>query len=171
MSAVRDAQVDEAIRSLVEAVRILSHHAVELSDHLRAASDVNDTDFRALTAIQGRPGLTAGELATVLQRSPGAVSAVLEHLEDAGHVERRRDPADRRRVTLWTTPLPQQVAAATLDPFVARIREEFADDDPDDLAVAADVLSRAAAVMDSFLTEQRRTAQDPPSPTTDPSGT
>jgi DNA-binding MarR family transcriptional regulator len=160
MTADGAVQVDDPILPLLGAVRTLSHHAVELTDHLRTASHVNDTDFRALTAIQGRPGLTAGELAAMLHRSPGAVSTVLERLEDAGHVERRRDQDDRRRVTLWTTPLPHQVAAEALDPFVARIREEFADDDPGDLAVAADVLARAAAVMDSFLAEHRDGSQD-----------
>ena len=153
-------QVDEGIRPLVDAIRRLSHHAVELSDHLRSASEVNDTDFRAMTAIQGRPGLTAGELATMLQRSPGAISSVLERLEDAGHVERRRDEGDRRRVTLWTTARPRQVAAAALEPFLAGIREEFADDDPDEVAAAADVLARAAAVMDSFLTDHRQATLD-----------
>lgn len=155
MAQVPKMQVDPHVAPLVDAIRRLSHHAVELSDHLRTASDVNDTDFRALTAIQGRPGLTAGELATVLQRSPGAISTVLERLEDVGHVERRRDADDRRLVTLWTTERPQRVAAEALGPFVARIAEEFADDDPDRVAAAADVLARAAAVMDSFLTDQR----------------
>jgi DNA-binding MarR family transcriptional regulator len=65
---------------------------------------VNRTDGRCLDVIDQRPGLTAGELATAVGLSPGAVTTVLDRLEEHGFVERTRDPADRRRVTLKLTP-------------------------------------------------------------------
>jgi MarR family transcriptional regulator, organic hydroperoxide resistance regulator len=46
------------------------------------------------------PGMTAGQLATVLHVDPGTVSAALRRLEDKQLIERRRDPRDKRRVTL-----------------------------------------------------------------------
>ena len=65
---------------------------------------VNRTDGRCLDVIDQRPGLTAGELAVAVGLSPGAVTTVLDRLENRGFVKRTRDPADRRRVTLELTP-------------------------------------------------------------------
>lgn len=65
---------------------------------------VNRTDGRCLDVVDQRPGLTAGELAVAVGLSPGAVTTVLDRLEERGFVTRTRDPEDRRRVTLRLTP-------------------------------------------------------------------
>jgi len=64
---------------------------------------VNRTDGRCLDIIDQSPGLTAGELATAVGLSPGAVTTVLDRLEERGLVKRTRDAGDRRRVTLELT--------------------------------------------------------------------
>ena len=58
---------------------------------------MNRTDGRCLDVIDQRPGITAGELATAVGLSPGAVTTALDRLEARGFVSRERDPADRRR--------------------------------------------------------------------------
>jgi DNA-binding MarR family transcriptional regulator len=65
---------------------------------------VNRTDGHCLDVIDQSPGLTAGELATAVGLSPGAVTTVLDRLEKRGFVTRTRDPGDRRRVTVELTP-------------------------------------------------------------------
>ena len=65
------------------------------------------TDVRALVAIMdaARSGqaLTAGALGAAVELSSASVTALVDRLERAGHVQRVRDPADRRRVVLHMT--------------------------------------------------------------------
>ncbi|GAB3196724.1 MarR family transcriptional regulator [Geodermatophilus arenarius] len=65
------------------------------------------TDVRAVIAIMdaaraGEP-LTAGGLGAAVGLSSASVTALVDRLERAGHVQRVRDPADRRRVVLQMT--------------------------------------------------------------------
>lgn len=145
--------VDPAFLPLVTAIQQLAQRSVDLAEHMREASEVNATDFRALTHVQLHPGITAGELGDLLDRSPGAVSTIVDHLVDVGHLERRRDEQDRRRVTLWVTEQPQRVAAATLAPLIVRLQAEFADAAPEDRAALADGLGRITATLAAFLDE------------------
>jgi DNA-binding MarR family transcriptional regulator len=78
---------------------------------------VNRTDGRCLDVIDQRPGLTAGELAEAVGLSPGAVTTVLDRLEERGFVTRSRDPNDRRRVTLKMTPEANRLAWEAYGPL------------------------------------------------------
>lgn len=150
-------QVSPHLGALVLAIQGLSQRSVELAEHLQHASDVNATDFRALTHIQNQPGMSAGDLAAQLDRSPGATSTVLDRLERAGHVDRRPDPEDRRRTTLWVTERPRQVAADALAPFIAALVEEFADEDPEEVRRTAAHAERITELLAAYLEEQRAT--------------
>ncbi|MFD1936880.1 MULTISPECIES: MarR family winged helix-turn-helix transcriptional regulator [Nonomuraea] len=60
------------------------------------------TDLNALVVIldalgAGRP-LTPGGLGAALNLSPPATTALIDRLEQAGHVERRRSATDRRKI-------------------------------------------------------------------------
>ena len=81
-----------------------------------AAADylgVNTTDGRALDVIDQAGGrVTAGELARELRLSTGAVTAILDRLEQAGYARREHDPDDRRRVLIEHTPKVQRAASA-----------------------------------------------------------
>jgi DNA-binding MarR family transcriptional regulator len=65
---------------------------------------LNATDLHALVAVMdaeylGDP-LTPGRLGEQLNLSSGAVTALVDRLERAGHVRRDRDTADRRKILL-----------------------------------------------------------------------
>ena len=64
---------------------------------------VNHTDLHCLNAIENAGGLTAGELATEVGLTSGAVTGVIDRLERAGFARRVPDPADRRRVKVEVT--------------------------------------------------------------------
>jgi DNA-binding MarR family transcriptional regulator len=78
---------------------------------------VNRTDGRCLDVIDQRPGLTAGELATAVGLSPGAVTTVLDRLEQRGFVRRIRDSEDRRRVMVELTEEANRVAWEAYGPL------------------------------------------------------
>ncbi len=56
---------------------------------------------RLVLRIVGRfPGLSATELADVVRLHPSTITGILQRLVSRGLLERRHDPADRRRVQL-----------------------------------------------------------------------
>jgi DNA-binding MarR family transcriptional regulator len=65
---------------------------------------VSRTDLHCLNAIENAGGLTAGQLATAVGLTTGAVTGVVDRLERAGYARRVADPADRRRVKIEVTP-------------------------------------------------------------------
>lgn len=69
---------------------------------------LHPTDVEAMTRVMVADGrgapTTPGALGAELGLSSGAVTAVLDRLERAGHVVRARDDADRRRVLLHVSP-------------------------------------------------------------------
>lgn len=92
------------IDALVDAFR-LNGNLDRAFDNLAARRlGVNLTDLQCLSVIQSRGGVTAGELATEAGLTSGAITGVIDRLERIGYAERRRDPGDRRRVTLTVTP-------------------------------------------------------------------
>lgn len=59
--------------------------------------------FLVLMALWERDGRSVGDLGGALQLDSGTLSPLLKRLEAAGFVERRRDAADERRVTVHLT--------------------------------------------------------------------
>lgn len=80
----------------------------EMGRQFGVHAGMHGTDASALVHIinaeqHDRP-LTQSELCRRIGLSSGATSSLLNRLESAGHVERRRDQADRRVVTLRSSP-------------------------------------------------------------------
>jgi DNA-binding MarR family transcriptional regulator len=65
---------------------------------------VNRTDLHCLNAIENSGGLTAGQLAAAVGLTSGAVTGVIDRLEQVGFARRVADPSDRRRVKVEVTP-------------------------------------------------------------------
>jgi DNA-binding MarR family transcriptional regulator len=64
---------------------------------------VSPAGFFLLRALVGDESLRAGDLARRLMISPATVTSVVTTLERNGHVERDRDPSDRRAVVVRIT--------------------------------------------------------------------
>jgi len=72
---------------------ILLHHAIA------SRSGINVTDMQCINLLQLRGPMTPGRLAEAMfLTTGGAITAVIDRLEKAGMVRRRRDEHDRRRV-------------------------------------------------------------------------
>ncbi|MGE7386600.1 MarR family winged helix-turn-helix transcriptional regulator [Streptomyces sp. NPDC004126] len=73
-----------------------------------AANGMHPTDVRALVclldAARAAEAATPGLLGTRLGLNSAGTTAVVDRLERLGHVERVRDPDDRRRVLVRVTP-------------------------------------------------------------------
>ena len=77
---------------------------------------------RTLRYLALRPGLRQVELAALLEIAPMTLVRLLDQLARAGHIERRRDPQDRRAFRLYATP-----AAKPLLAVIARTVREVRD--------------------------------------------
>jgi DNA-binding MarR family transcriptional regulator len=67
------------------------------------AHGVTRAQWRTLTMLSRHEGATQGALAELLEVEPITLCRMIDRLADAGHVERRRDPADRRAWNLYLT--------------------------------------------------------------------
>ncbi|KOV36781.1 MarR family transcriptional regulator [Streptomyces sp. XY431] len=115
------------------------------------ASGLHTTDVQALLAIMraapesdrsGSGGITPGRLGEELGLSSGAVTAVLDRLERAGHIRRSRDTADRRLVLVHYLPGAGRMAAEWFAPVARRTETVRAEFTPAELAAVARFLGR-----------------------------
>ncbi|WP_037766984.1 MarR family winged helix-turn-helix transcriptional regulator [Streptomyces sp. 142MFCol3.1] len=103
-----------------------------------------------LTPRQGATLVLLGEsghmsqkgMAEVLEVDPSILCGILNDLEDTHFVERRRDPADRRRHIVALTDEGSRVLAQTQEAITAVEKELFADFTPEELTTLRNLLSR-----------------------------
>ncbi|MFE7190554.1 MarR family winged helix-turn-helix transcriptional regulator [Kitasatospora sp. NPDC057541] len=130
-----------------------------------AASGLHTTDVQALLAImragptphgaqdgpaEPPPGITPGRLGEELGLSSGAVTAVLDRLERAGHVRRTRDAADRRLVLVHYLPGAGRMAAEWFAPVARRTETVRAEFTPGELAAVARFLDRMTGELEEL---------------------
>jgi DNA-binding MarR family transcriptional regulator len=117
---------------------VLLHHAIA------SRSGINVTDMQCINLLQLRGPMTPGQLAEAMfLTTGGAITAVIDRLEKAGMVRRRRDEADRRRVIVEATQeAPVAELSARFQP-VAEIYGELLETYSDEqLEVILDYLAR-----------------------------
>ncbi len=98
--------------------------------------------WQMLFALSRQEGATQTQLADSLDVETITVGRLVDRLEEAGLVERRSDPADRRAWRLHLTPAAHPVLEA-LRPLGAEVVEEaLAGIDPDERDQLANLLGR-----------------------------
>jgi DNA-binding MarR family transcriptional regulator len=119
---------------------------------------LNVTDLTCLGHILGAVDhpISAGELAERANLTTGAVTGVLNRLEQAGYAYRQADPSDRRRVRIVADASAAARVAAVYEPFYQRLSELFADYTPDEIDVLSDWFTRVTVAMRTSLEEIRQ---------------
>lgn len=95
----KNALIDE----LIQEFRATANQDDAFDAVAAARLGVSDTDMRCLNIIENSRGITAGELAASAGLTAGAVTGVVDRLEQHGYARRVPDPADRRRVRVEVT--------------------------------------------------------------------
>jgi len=102
----------------------------------------------ALKRLDSAGPATSSELARQDRISPQSMGVTLAVLEERGLIERRRDPADGRRVVLSVTEAGHQLVhdrrGARVEQFAAALRGGFTAAERDQLLAAAPLLERLA---------------------------
>lgn len=90
-------------------------------DERARAIGVTRPQWRTLTLLSRHEGINQGGLAEMLEVEPITLCRMIDRLEEAGLVERRRDPADRRAWQIFLTdaakPVLQQLRAMADDMY------------------------------------------------------
>ena len=86
--------------ALDEAIRKVGAQAVLISDLVATRVGINSTDLECLDLLQLDGPSTAGQMSARSGLTSGATTAMIDRLEKAGYVRRRRDASDRRLVVV-----------------------------------------------------------------------
>lgn len=93
----------DRIRKLLDEARALSGDFDALSAAVAGRVGLSQTDLLAMDLISRDGGVPAGRLAERLQLTTGAVTGLIDRLEQAGFARRTDDATDRRRVLVVAT--------------------------------------------------------------------
>lgn len=125
--------------------------AVDVVNQIVAARmGINRTDHRVLEILNRKGAMTAGDLAKASHLTTGAVTAVLDRLEDVGYVRRVRDTDDRRRILVEQTPEARKRAMRYYQPFMGEIIDAMEKYGADELEVVRDFMRGAAELSDDY---------------------
>ena len=100
----------------------------------------------ALELLIDTGAATAGRLSELMGLTTGAVTRVIDRLEQAGYVRRVPDPADRRRVIVELVPEKIAAVQSTMARFGEKSAAEMGRYSDAELAVINDFLTRMAEV-------------------------
>ena len=119
-----------------------AHALRKAFDRLAVGLGVTRAQWKVLFRLTRMPGLRQVELADMLDLEPITLCRIVDRLEEAGLVERVRDPEDRRawrlHVTASAQPLIEKLQAVGAE-LVARA---FSGIDPQDLETTRRVLAQ-----------------------------
>jgi MarR family transcriptional regulator for hemolysin len=120
-----------------------AHALRKAFDRLAVGMGVTRAQWKVLFKLNRTPGLRQVELADMLDLEPITLCRIVDRLEEAGLVERARDPEDRRawrlHVTANAQPLIEKLQAVGAD----LVGQVFAGIDRKDIEITRRVLARA----------------------------
>jgi DNA-binding MarR family transcriptional regulator len=118
-------------------------------DHSRPG-ELTFAQIRALAALGREREMTAGQLARSADLNPATVTAMLDHLEAAGIVERHRSTTDRRVCNVSLTDDGWTLLEQKLAGWQQRWEEQLAGVSDDDLQTTARVVEQVTDLYDEI---------------------
>jgi DNA-binding MarR family transcriptional regulator len=120
----------------------------------RMSGDIGVTGpQRLVLRVAGiRPGLSAGDLATILHVHPSTLTGVLQRLVDQRLLTRRDDPGDRRRAVLHLTARGRRISAVDRGTVERAVADTLTHISARDRASTQRVLERLAFHLDATKT-------------------
>jgi DNA-binding MarR family transcriptional regulator len=151
LSTMNRESIDSVLRSLrrVNLQGSLFGHTVALRFGL------SESDIEALEVLIDTGAATAGMLSDLTGLTTGAVTRVIDRLEQSGYVRRVPDPTDRRRVIVELVPERMAGVAATMARVGDKSASEIGQYSEAELAVINDFLTRMAAIRREEATALR----------------
>src|SRR6202046_1107817 len=108
--------------------------------------------MRCLELVASHGPLTAGRLAEESGLTTGAVTFILDRLEEAGMVIRHRDTEDSRRVEVEILPTAQERLEGLQQPVAEEMRQVAQRFKAEELAIVRDFMRQAKEVFQRHVT-------------------
>lgn len=150
--------MDEGLKEVAWELGETSRLLRRLFNRRASALGVTSAQWRVMFWLGRQPGSKQVELAEKLDVEPITAGRTIDRLEEAGLVERRPDPEDRRAWRLYLT--------ETAEPMVERLRvigedvlaEVFEGVDPNETAALRRTLERLRDNVTAMETAERKSA-------------
>jgi DNA-binding MarR family transcriptional regulator len=94
---------EELIRAIIDKYREMSTETIIFHQGVADVLGVHITDHKCLDLIYRFGAMSAGRLGELTGLTTGAVTGMIDRLEEAGYVRRINDPKDRRRTIIEPT--------------------------------------------------------------------
>lgn len=94
---------EEIIQAIIEKRREMSTETIMFHQAVADILGLHITDHKCLDLIHRYGAMPAGRLAELTGLTTGAVTGIIDRLEEAGYVRRTDDPKDRRRIIVEPT--------------------------------------------------------------------
>jgi DNA-binding MarR family transcriptional regulator len=126
MSDARPGANAPALGHVLDFMRLLwavDHGLQSISKRMEGSVGITGPQRLVVRIVGQFPGISAGDLATILHIHPSTLTGVLKRLVSRGDVERRSDPGDARRAQFYLTTSGQRLnrmRAGTVEAAVQR---------------------------------------------------
>ena len=107
----------DTIDSVIRSLRRVNLQGSFFGQTVAIRFGLSESDVEALEVLLDTGAATAGRLSELMGLTTGAVTRVIDRLEQAGYVRRVPDPADRRRVIVELVPEKMAAVEATMARF------------------------------------------------------
>ena len=138
-----EAEGQDVSAALREVMIAYEHSNAALAGRL----GLGPSDFAALNHLLTRGPIGPAALGTLLGMRSASATALVDRLEDRGHVRRTRHATDRRRVVVEPTGQAVDEVLAALRPLIDRLDAAAADLAPAAASAVVDYLRRVAGVL------------------------
>src|SRR6476660_7809191 len=105
----------DSIDSVLRSLRRVNLQGSFFGQTVAIRFGLSESDIEALAVLIDAGASTAGRLSELTGLTTGAITRVIDRLEQAGFVRRVPDPADRRRVIVEVVPERIATIQSTLD--------------------------------------------------------
>jgi DNA-binding MarR family transcriptional regulator len=132
----------ENIDSVLRSLRKVNLQGSFLGQTVAIRFGLSESDIETLEQLIDMGASTAGKLAEVTGLTSGAVTRVIDRLEQGGYVRRVADPADRRRVIVEAVPEKVAAVQSALNRVTAAGAEQIGGYSEAQLALITDFLTK-----------------------------
>ncbi len=146
------------VSSVLRALRRVNLQGSFFGQTVAIRFGLSESDIETLEQLIDMGATTAGKLSEITGLTSGAVTRVIDRLEQAGFVRRVPDPTDRRRVIVEAVPEKVAQVQSTLDRVGGASAKEIGRYTDAQLALITDFLTR----MEQITRDEAATLRDTP---------
>ncbi|MFZ5732603.1 MAG: MarR family winged helix-turn-helix transcriptional regulator [Pseudomonadota bacterium] len=151
----------ELMNELMLALRDANAQSVLYSQAVASRIGISSSDLECLDVIVLRGPITAGGIAAATGLTGGAVTGLIDRLEQAKLVRREHDPDDRRKVMVRALPAVEQRIDPLFEPIVRSSSAAMARYTDEQLALILDFVAHASEGMRTAMEELKTLTANP----------